>query len=94
MERALPGIDSWHPAWPGFRARLAVLPPAGRAFAGLAPELSLDDGLRLARKSEFHVTLARFGLGARAHEPAAGGAPAQALAGLFAGYDWAWRNAQ
>ena len=92
MERTLPGIDSWHPAWPGFSLRGSlVLPLPAAAFAGLAPELSLDDGLRLARKGEFHVTLLDRELGARAHEPAAGGAPAQALAGLFGGYDWRWR---
>jgi hypothetical protein len=38
------------------------------------------------------VTLLDRALGARAHEPAPGGAPAQGLAGLFAGYDWQWRS--
>src|SRR4249919_2522883 len=86
-------MKAWRAPWPGFSARGSLLLPLpAAAFAGLAPELRLDDGSLLARKAEFHVTLLDRELGARANEPAAGGAPAQALAGLFEGYDWAWRT--
>ena len=86
-------MKPWYPAWPGFSARGSLLLPLPAAhFAELGPELRLDDGLVLTRKSEFHVTVLDRALGERVHDPAAGGAPAQAIAGLFAGYDWAWQS--
>lgn len=86
-------MKPWFPAWPGFSARGSLLLPLPAAhFAGLAPELRLDDGLVLTRKNEFHVTLLDRALCERVHDPAAEGAPAQAIAGLFAGYDWAWQS--
>jgi hypothetical protein len=86
-------VSRWQPPWPGFGAPGSlVLPLPATSFASLPDELRLDDGLLLARKREFHVTLFDSKVGARLHEPAAGGAPAQALAGLFAGFDWQWRS--
>jgi len=84
----------WRPDWPGFSARGSLLLPLPVAnFAALAPELRLDDGLVMTRKSEFPVTLPDRAPGEAGQQPAAGRAPpAQALAGLFAGYDWSWQT--
>jgi hypothetical protein len=86
-------VSAWHPPWPGFEAPGSlVLPLPATSFASLSAELRLDDGLLLARKQEFHVTLFDSRVGARLHEPARGGAPAKSLAGLFIGLDWQWRT--
>jgi len=84
-------MQPWHPPWPGFTARGSLLLPVPEAAAlARAPSLELE-GLSLARKIEFHVTLLDRALGARLHAAAAGGAPAARLPGLFAALDWAWR---
>jgi hypothetical protein len=83
-------MQPWHPPWPGFTSRGSLLLPLPGA-AALAKAASLElEGLSLARKIEFHVTLLDRALGARVHAPKAGGAPAEKLPALFAGLDWAW----
>ena len=84
-------MPSWRPPWPGFTARGSLLLPLPAA-ATRAPAPSLElEGLSLARKIEFHVTLLDRALGARVQAPAAGGAPAARLPALFAAQDWDWR---
>ena len=84
-------MQPWHPPWPGFTARGSLLLPLPEA-ATLAPAPSLElEGLSLARKLEFHVTLLDRALGARLHAPAPGGAPSARLPALFAALDWRWR---
>ena len=83
--------DPWHPAWPGFSARGSLLLPLpAEAFAALPASIEVD-GIALARKSEFHLTLLDRALGARMHAPKAGDAPAAGLPALFAAQDWRWR---
>lgn len=83
---------AWHPDWPGFSARGSLLLPLAAAdFPGLERRLCVD-GIDLLRKSEFHVTVLDRELGAHAHEPAPGGAPAARLPALFASLDWRWRR--
>jgi hypothetical protein len=84
-------MQPWHPPWPGFTSRGSLLLPLpGAAALAKAPSLELE-GLSLARKIEFHVTLLDRALGARVHAPKPGGAPAAKLPALFAGLDWGWR---
>ena len=79
--------SAWHPAWPGFSARGSVLLPLpGEYFARLAPAIPLD-GIELARKREFHVTLLDRALGARLQS--ARPRAAEELAPLFTALDWA-----
>lgn len=86
-------MAGWHPAWPGFSARGSLplrLPMAECARLATMPTLRVRE-LVLERKREFHVTLLNRALGARVHEPRAGGALAGALPALFAVLDWSWR---
>ena len=84
-------MQPWHPSWPGFTARGSLLLPLPDA-AALAPAPSLElDGLSLARKVEFHVTVLDRALGTRLRAPAPGGAPSARLPALFAALDWSWR---
>jgi hypothetical protein len=84
-------MQPWHPPWPGFTARGSLLLPLPAAAELAKAPLLEFEGLSLARKIEFHVTLLDRALGARVHAPKAGGAPAEKLPALFAGLDWAWR---
>src|SRR5688500_15147390 len=82
----------WHPDWPGFNARGSLaLPLPSADFRGLDRRLSLE-GLDLALKNEFHVTLLDKELGARAQQPAPGGTLAARLPAMFAALDWGWRR--
>ena len=86
-------MAAWHPAWPGFSARGSLplpLPMAECARLATTPTLRVGE-LLLERKREFHVSLLNRTLGARVHEPRAGGALAGALPALFAVLDWSWR---
>ena len=92
----MPGMDvrdevSWRPEWPGFSARGSLLLPLpAAAFAALPASIEVD-GIALARKPEFHLTLLDRALGARMHAPKCGGAAAARLPALFAALDWHWR---
>jgi hypothetical protein len=81
-------MSAWHPDWPGFNPRGSLLLPLpADAFAPLPDQLGID-GIALARKGEFHVTLLDRALGARVQ---AAGEQA-ALPALFAALDWQWRR--
>ena len=83
---------SWHPDWPGFGARGSLaLPLPAAQFRGLERRLRVE-GMDLALKDEFHVTLLDKELGARAQQPAPGGTLAARLPSLFAALDWRWRR--
>jgi hypothetical protein len=85
-------LRPWHPAWPGFSARGSLLLALAAAdFADLPAALETA-GLGLARKREFHVTLLDRRLGASMHAPAAAGALAARLPGIFESLDWRWRR--
>jgi hypothetical protein len=78
MERA-----PWHPRWPGVGSLGALLLPLARtAFDELPASLRVD-ALRLARKTEFHVTLLDRDLVARAQMAS--------LPAAFEALDWSWR---
>jgi hypothetical protein len=84
-------MNAWQPTWPGFNARGSLLLPLpAQAFADLAPMLEVD-GLSLARKDEFHVTLLDRRTAARMRAQEAG-VVAPSMMELFAMQDWQWRR--
>ncbi|MEO8161412.1 MAG: hypothetical protein ABI588_08315, partial [Arenimonas sp.] len=77
-------MSAWHPPWPGFSARGSLLLPLPEeAFTDLAAQVEVE-GITLARKREFHLTLLDRALGARVQ--------ALPLPALFDALDWRWQR--
>jgi len=85
-------MDEWRPGWPGFNARGSLLLPLPQASFAALPDTLEVDGIALARKREFHVTVFDRATGARLHAaPAAARTVAGQLPAWFAALDWSWR---
>jgi len=86
-----PAQHTWHPPWPGFNARGSLLLPLpSEAFVELAPALE-SEGVRYARKREFHVTLLDRETGTRLRTRELASAVRPRIRELFEGEDWSWR---